>query len=656
MAATAEETAFHAGQVRRWRCRRARCGAIPRTASGFAAPADAAHLVPISVRLSMAPEVHRAKFRLDLAGIRYPWRWRQAAQLDDELSVIGSHPELDDVAMFAGHAAECDWRYDRDADCVVTAVGRAARLRADVQVYGRYMLCTDGEVRHFSGLRCEFNAGGRPNMRPGDALAYGEQFTGADGAPAGKLLFTFDGDTEAVFWTPWHAFVYLLWWYNADQEWLTNPALGAAFAADRQPAIASAEGLSLWEALASIGAECGYDVWESFSMAGGGAGVTSSIEIQKRGTGPTFTPRHQDAGAAGRAVLDVARTSLFAASVAENAAGAVACPIVLGARPIVQIGIALQQAWDPLMLAAQAEGMVYGREADHPDHPYVQKYVAGGERFPSYWDAGRLWDANTDGLYAELGLTTPDVAELAGEAAGTWPAIPYAPLPMIVRLASGGRPVEALLQWSLDAGATWQAFPGRWRLLADRVGVYVDEPNLAAVRWAGGTVAQNLFEALDAEPANVRMRLSCSIASPERAVAAPERRSTAGTGFLAGAAFDRGAAGAVRKVANSAWGLFDPQPEADLADEADELMRVARGIQDAAEDRAVEASLALEWPETGVGLGDRIDRIAGIEVPLAQNAGPASRYPRVIAIEYGLTEGQYDTQLTLETERKAGAL
>jgi len=85
-----------------------------------------------------------------------------------------------------------------------------------------------------------------------------------------------------------------------------------------------------------------------------------------------------------------------------------------------------------------------------------------------------------------------------------------------------------------------------------------------------------------------------------------------------------------------------------------QLVRSAMRIREVAQDRAIEATIELPWPDDSIQIGDRIEKLKGLEYAFGVNAGKARRYPRVIGLTYNLSPANYNTQIVLETERKAG--
>ncbi|MFA4945758.1 MAG: hypothetical protein WC789_13805 [Lentisphaeria bacterium] len=627
-----------------------------------------ANLLPVAVQQLLCPRVHAAKVEIDLATLDdWPWNWADYVSRDDQIAIISRETagnEADRVVLFAGFLTDVHWGFSRGAQALLTAVGTARRLSADVawRVYGRYMLDKGGDLRHFSGLPCSFNAGGEPN-RAADKVAL-------VGGPAGGVpVFTYDEDPSAVAWTISDILDYLMWQHNAAQTWIDNASLGEADYARAEPIVLSVDGMGLWAALGAACDRAGYDLWESYTIDAVNHLPVVSIAIKARHAGTQRTVKHQaptwdaETETWTRADLDLTLTNLFAAQVAESSASCVTAPVVAGGRSLYEITIPLGRAWDSSRLAIPT-----GEEAELPDpdeeSDYFTTYCQGGTEFPGYADVGRLWDANTDGRYSDSPyyIAVPDVADLAGETAATWPQMPYPPRPCLSRLyqLTSGPSHESLLEVTFDGGTNWQAVNG-YEVLKDRLGVRLTVGNLADIRPVGWTdeYTENLFYALAEDVANetnlVQMRLTCTIEGPERNVVGSAIRASAGTCFPQSEWVEREALGQIKTLVGttlSAYGVVaDTETEANATAR---LTAVATAYQDAYEGRSIEASLPIEWPDEALGLSDVVTAIDGIAYSLQTNAGETARYPRIVAIHFHLTPETHNMVIGLDTDRLLG--
>ena len=303
---------------------------------------------------------------------------------------------------------------------------------------------------------------------------------------------------------------------------------------------------------------------------------------------------------------------------------------------------------------------------------YCKRYVVGGSKFTYYADCGRLWDANADGAYSRWpwDSTVPDVAKLAyGNATEIiWPEMPFAPKPCLTHpslwntIPAGTEPpkqfskgYESYLEISFDSGTNWQ-YLGGYQVNPKRLAVRLTEANLAAILLTDGDPDDdNLFERLATAPGAIRLRLTCCIVSPNRAVEEAAPRAAAGTLWPQSGVFDRAKLQQVKTRGDSSRFAATSIP-ADYALSDNKLNAAATLIQDAHADRLIEAALPIEWPDTPIRLTDCITQIEGIGYDLSTNIGTAIRYPRVIGITYNVTPADYSATLQLHTDRYAGVV
>ncbi|HUS91156.1 MAG TPA: hypothetical protein VM695_04865, partial [Phycisphaerae bacterium] len=361
-----------------------------------------------------------------------------------------------------------------------------------------------------------------------------------------------------------------------------------------------------------------------------------------------------------QANLDPKKTENYSGSVAESQASVVNAPIVFGSRKIYEITVELGKAWLPALSPWAADGYHPARDGDDKESLYYSRYVVGGSAFGTGQMAGRLWDANTDGRYDKWALTRRDVAALA--TAGNdevWPAMPHKPLPLFSWINDlSNQVVRAWAEYS-TAGSARQRLIAGWRMLTDRIGLYITQKDLADIVPAeyADKFAGNFFQAIIDNAAAVRVWLTCAIKGPHRLMHSVARSPQSGSAFSQVAAFDRGQAGEFRF---SQAGAGSPTLAGILVaknhDGTADLVRAATRIAEVAQDRAAEATFELPWPEPEISIGDRIEKLEGLEYSFGINAGAARRYPRVVGLTYGLTPGNYNTQIVLESERKAGRI
>jgi hypothetical protein len=528
------------------------------------------------------------------------------------------------------------------------------------------MLDGSGEtVRHYTGLPCVFNPGGIPNRGP---LFKDLADQGAPGE--GVAVFTWDGAPDAKFWTIETINHYLLWRHNTAQVWIKN--LLPTFSCDLSPIVLAAEGMNLLQALAAASELVHADVAECYAESKSLAEPPPScLQVVPAGQGTVRVIQRQPLNAdRTHPPLDLAATNLFTASIAEATTGCVTRPIVAGGQELVQITIPLYRAWDTSRMVL-ADG-------DVPDDPdlesqYAKRYTTTGQDFYLYTNVGRLWDANTDGRYVKAPYLAPvpDMAVLADEASWSWPRMPYIPHPMLVSQAvqveePSGAPKwyaptqEAVVEVCYDGGTTWWLLAG-FKPLPDRLGIFIDAPNLGDLSIPGteeGDAVRNLFEALLADKTNstslVKLRLTCTVEAPRRRIEQPAWRDSAGTGFATAEWFDRGAVGQKRRIASSCT-IQGTVLWADLSNDAlTTLEDLATAVQDASEDRTIEANLPMEWLEEPVGLTDVIKEIGGIRYDLRVKVGGVPRSPWIVGRTIHFQN--WSQTLLLGSDRKAGTV
>lgn len=631
---------------------------------------DSPLLAPVQVREAMAPKVSTAKihsrpFDDAEAVVIWPWDWRRICAFDDKVQIFTDHADAGErIALFAGFVVDVDWTFTRSGQIAVTAKANAWRLARDRQyvVHGRYMLTKAASVAHFSGLPCVFNAGGKPNRHPSlqaDIDCYATTVYG------GVPVFTADDAAGAVHWTFGAILHYLMWRYNAAETYVANAELPADDYEPAAPIVADCQGRSLWAALGESAGRSGYDLYEQFQY--GAETADSQIAVIRRHNGTRRTVAHQAPNDDGSLPgVDLDHTDLFSGSFAESVSSCVNAPVVAGGRRLYEITIPLQPAWDAARLAIPSGSYIVppskgGGTRFMTSQDYCKRYVAGGGQFHLYADCGRLWDANTDGAYsaAPYSAAVPDVAALCGLEAGSWPLMAFAALDCLTTpsavLLGDAKAFGPYVEISFDSGTTWQ--PIEAALMPGRLAVRLQQANLAQVAAAGQAERWNwnLFARLAVAPATVRMRLTCTIAGPDRNMA-DQTPTTGGSIFEMSGFFERSELGQSRSVASCSrffgQGLSADQTAGSVAD----LTRAAEKVTAAHAQRLIEASVPIEWPDEEIALGDEITRITGIESDLGTMIGALWRYPRVVGITRNLTPGTYSMVLDLDTERKAGSV
>ena len=605
----------------------------------------------------LAPAYNRAKVTLNLPALRIDaWQWKRQFGMDDRIAIVSAHAKPGDRhCPFAGFITDVEWGYGAtDEEVTVTAVGNAFRLHRDAIVAGRYMADRWPIVRSYTGLPCEFNAGGLPNMSPLRDLPESDP-------RVDMARFTYDGDPAALDWTFPYAAEYLLYWHKPADDWLALPTITDYDGWPPLPPV-GVEGMDLWSALARLADAAGVDICERTANDGKGM-PASSLIYMPRGAGTRRSVTHQAVAPDGSfEKIDLAKTNLFSCRLAESNSSAVACPILAGGAEIVEITVALGKAWDPEKLTIPTGGILLPGGDAEASALYAARYCVSGDDFAAWRECGRLWDANTDGRYSgePWNLSVPDVALLADMPTLTLPAMPLAAGGCLTQVAASGGSARGTVyvELSWDSGTTWRHFTG-YAVQRGRLAVWLSADNLAGILRPGADPAdaatENLFYWLVNSGSYVKFRITCSVALPMRVRALPPRRDTAGTAFDSRLLYDAGAFGQHRHRASSSR-FYGGDLEADEADGGAALMAAAKKLQAIVEGGMVEGQLSIEWPDEPIGLTDRIDRIDGIGYELKLNAGLQSSLPRVVGKIMLLTHDTYSMAVRLETDRGAGTL
>jgi len=597
----------------------------------------------------LAPDVSRLKLRLDLANgattPKWPWQWRDLVDIEWRVALAGALPDEDRRFWFQGFLLDPEIAWDVRGRAWLTAVGNAWRLLKDCEyiVYGRYMTDYNFASVHATALPCRFNADGRPNKAP-------------DPGPDGYPVFTFDDDPDPEWWTLKDILDYLQGYYNSGESWLKNFNTSGLATRDI-PVVADVEGQSLWQALATACGRDGYDVYESVSNGANGY-PESRIRVVQQGAGTARTHIKRQAspapGSSGAMpAVDLKETTLFGAAIREAVSPSVVRPTVAGGAKLYELTVPLGQAWDSEDLDTDLTP-----SADPPvGDNYREQYCMGGESFGDYAAVGRLWDASSDGKYsgapfgaAGAGIATPDMAALASTAgvpvAGAWPRMPYAARPTLTRMGTDIiSSAEALVEYSLDAGANWHRLDGGYRILEGRLAVYLTPENLWSIHSEDD---DRLVEMLFDTPANVRMRLTCTVAAPTRLLEQPARTAGAGSRFDQSAWYDRGAEGEYRKRAASSVLSGDADEN---VDGQEDFVAGAEAIRDAAQQRRMEAVLSVLWPDDETGLTDVVAEIGGIGYDLSSGG---AAWARVVAVTRQFGMDGYGCQIALGTPERLG--
>jgi hypothetical protein len=360
--------------------------------------------------------------------------------------------------------------------------------------------------------------------------------------------------------------------------------------------------------------------------------------------------------------MDLTLTNMTGCSISENVTSCNVAPIVAGGAKLYEITIPLLPAWDPARLAMPADGWFdpfASAGSPNVNNAWWNQYCKSGGLFSEYASVGRLWDANTDGLYAAppYGQAVQTIGGAGctvnvGDATA-WPPMPHKALPTIScqgLIGTEGAKMRPFVECCLGGG--WFRVPGA-RILAGRLGCYIEDENLGGIHNPNSINAyggMDLFNALIAGP--VPMRLTCCVESPTRNIILGSRRPTAGSFFMPCEFVDRGALGQIRtQTASSSLHGLDGMG-VDSIDDTAKLTDVMSIVQDVQEGLAIEANLPIEWPDANLHLTNCVTQISGINYSLAVCAGANLKYPRIVSIMRMLTERDWQMSIGLTTDRK----
>ena len=653
-------------------------------ADGRDEPTLAGYFRAEEVRIEKAPKVSSAKIRInthdpaaakDDLDIRWAWDWRKLLRLDDYVEIIAEErpageEAVDRTPLFAGFITDADMQWAHLDELVITANGLAHRLNVDAEslIFGRTMNCIDGEARHFDGMSCIFNEGGRPNRHNGGTSPfvtglsdyYDEIFGGVPifGDPSTAGLGS--TITDCDYWTVGQMVCYLFALYNGGM-YIHDPFIGGWTFSDPLPVEVNVQGMSLWKALGLIGEKAGYDFYEKLSLDYPGA-VTAEAGMTIRNEGDAISLYRPAPSGDGLAAMEPDRTELFAGQVAESNASCYTAPIVLGGPRLIEVTVPLSPDWPWFSFEGK---VIYPDENGNTheslmDTDYCRRYVIGGADFGLYGDHCRLWSANTEYNGRGVDDTVVDLGDLIDGEPGTWPRMHYVPVPGLLSLLSTkGGEQGFYVEYGFAENASYETYPdpASWipmddcELLRDRLGVRLTAGNLAGIV-NPDDYGQNFFE----YKSYVRMRLTAVIAHPAGNVFRADRRKGSGSLFFTSPTpITRREVGASRERIGST--LTTRPASEDLKPAgivAADLAEVASRVQDVQAARFIEAELPLERPNFSLAIGDRVTTLDGLGYSLATNCGGQQRYPRIVAVRHLLTAETWQTVATLDTFRKAG--
>ncbi len=213
------------------------------------------------------------------------------------------------------------------------------------------------------------------------------------------------------------------------------------------------------------------------------------------------------------------------------------------------------------------------------------------------------------------------------------------------------------IEFSFDAGVTWQIIPASISALKEECGIYIEEPNLAELvdkkegTISGGDlngVQLNYWTSLCDDSINdrsfkngqwnTRVRITASIQMDQRLRMAINPGPKSGSPFLHSQVYDFSEKyGLVKRTPMS--NFYYTNSSAWQVDSTGKIQEHITAIRDANEDMSISGRFTLErlWLGDGAGqlpilIGDSIEKITGREYSLASSMGLSKFYPEIVKI------------------------
>ena len=572
--------------------------------------------------------------------------------------------------------------------------GQQARSPDDYDNYGTDAQAAKNYSSTFlSGQRAIFNPNGRPNRDP--VLLTIKGFTSEDDIQI-PIFINPDPD-NAEFWTARDMVCHLLspFLNKADQYFpIGDPLLLTGLDhADWDKVLnhVVVDGLNIIEALQLICRNIGWGFREDYEYDEDDGKVKARLVFYKvaaasahsrEGANPTIL-HSLHAPAVGDSIASaVARGEklLWSMDLDEDITSVVNRPWGLGAPDRFEFTAELVPAWDDFDLepASENEDLFYTeaelQEMTDPDsRDYYKWYHPRGAEFRR--NVGRKWCLNESGRYT--GGTTYNRGMPFDFSAGSPPPVPpkyilddegrrlFAPFNRLLLSCltvdkDSLNTVGIKVEFSFDAGQTWQIIPASISSLADECGIYIDETNLAElVDKFEGTISGGQLDGIQLNywtslcddcleerifkdgDWKTRVRITASVQLDQR-LRKHESPSTASISPLHHSQiYDfSGKYGLAKRSEASIF--HDGDLPADEIDSLDVLEAHIEAIRRANEDMSISGRFTLErlWLGDGKGrpdfaLGDCIEKITGRDYPLGVDIGDNKKlYPEIVQLIY----------------------
>jgi hypothetical protein len=440
------------------------------------------------------------------------------------------------------------------------------------------------------------------------------------------------------------------------------------------------EGLNIIDALQIITRQLGWGFREeytndglvsfAFYRLGGAAGYVRSTNTPTILHALHALAVNEDLAAA----VAAGEKLLWAMQLDQDISSLVNTPWSLGAPDRFEFTAELVPAWldsDLVPDTADSLDQLYFTEADLQDitspdtYSFYRLYHPRGTQFRR--DVGRKWVLNEAGGYTggsydrgpPFDCATVVPAEYILDADGKRLYAPFTRqlLPCLSVDEQSLNSIGIVVQFSFDAGTTWQVIPASIISLDQECGLHISEANLAELvdkneqTISGGTLdgkQLNYWASLCRDRLagssfkngqwQTRVRVTASVQMDVRLGGAALPSARSGSPFLQAQVYDfSGEYGIAKRTVSSA--LFGT--EVREVDSAVAFSAHLDAIRKANEDMSISGQFMLErlWLGDGRGvpdfmLGDSIERITGREYPLGISFGGSAAYPEIVQITY----------------------
>lgn len=611
---------------------------------------------------------------------------------DRRLAIRWESPDGDLAWLFDGFPVRRELRWGSTThelyealylDCR-SVLDRAAEA-TDAQVYGRQVRSAAQEdgtqpgLTHVTGLPCTFNADGEGNLSD-------QWYVDADHGSIGT--FTYDADPSGYSWTYAQALRYLAYHHSMRLFLSTDPILDdtAAIATTRGGAVDEAgtsglyrallrepddlnvDGLSAVEAVGLLCDRAG--VYFHLARTTSGGEPRSELRVWARGSGTAtwlYLDRPTDGSMGTSRSATAAADEIFelnnvaGGEISFDAGRVLTSPLGVGGVKLYEATFPLVAGWAPSAdldaaadsdAAKQAATDALDELAVNPGalatNTWLRRYHRSGADFADFGDVGRLWVLNEDGAFTDApysrGAAYDFGRALSTEEAATrrWMRRTRTFLPCVTRDRSGDR-LSPVVQFSFDAGTTWEPVPGgaHVTVLADRCGLRVHADCLAELRSrrvtdAAGSEMLSVWDALVDD--QLRVRATASVASDFRMWAeATERGDASQTLFPSSQVVDRLTVFQYRTRLNSNSVLTAADTEDPAQYERDDSAAFQEFVDkwaDQSRDLGITGEPQLPWIETDYEIGTQIRGVRGRDFWFDTRRCGEDDWPHVAAITW----------------------